>query len=111
MEGEIKFNEERSINGFLWIAPWAYDTISIFSYIESECTFPILKPYVACIPQLIVKNILLPIGFIVGVEESSELYSLLYSEMVLVKNYLQISPVLSDQGPGLIKFCKDYNLT
>ncbi len=111
LEGEIKLDESNSINGFLWIAPWAYDAISKFSYIELDCTFSILKPYVTCIPQLIVKNISLPIGFIAGVEESSELYSLLYSELTQVKDYLQRLPVLSDQGPGLIKFCKDYKLT
>ena len=84
-----------------------------FSYIELDCTLAILNPYVTCIPQLIIKNVSLPLGFIARVEESSELYRLLYTELQHIignNNRLHELPVLSDQGPGLIKFCTDNHL-
>lgn len=45
-----------------------------FTYFELDCTFEILNSYVTCILQLVIKNIPFPLGFIAGVEESSELY-------------------------------------
>lgn len=55
----------------------------------------------------------LPLGFIAGVEEDSELYRLLYTELQHIlgkEDRLHELPVLSDQGLGLIKFCHDNNL-
>lgn len=112
-DGEIKFNDALTINGFCWLAPWTFEALMNFSYFELDCTFAILNPYVTCIPQLIVKNVSLPLGFIAGVEEDSELYRLLYTELqnIIGKNdRLRNLPILSDQGPGIIKFCKDNNL-
>lgn len=112
-DGELKYNDSLSINGFCWLSPWVLEALMNLSYFELDCTFAILSPYVTCIPQLIMKNVSLPIGFIAGPEESSELYRLLYTELqnVLGKNdRLHELPILSDQGQGLIKFCKDNNL-
>lgn len=112
-DGEIKYDATSTINGFCWIAPWAHEALMKFSDIELDCTFAILNPYVTCIPQLVTKNVSLPLGYIAGVEEDSELYRLLYTELQHILgrvDRLHELPVLSDQGPGLIKFCHDNNL-
>lgn len=112
-DGEIKFNDDLTINGFCWFAPWTYEALMNFSFLELDCTFAILSPYVTCIPQLIIKNVSLPLGFITGVEESSELYRQLYTELQYIignNDRLHKLPVLSDQGSGIIKFCKDNSL-
>lgn len=49
-DGEIKYNATSTINGFCWIAPWTYEALMKFSYIELDCTFAILNPYLTCIP-------------------------------------------------------------
>ena len=112
-DDEIKYNNSLTINGFCWLSPWTLEALINFSYLDLDCIFAILSPYVTCIPQLILKNVSLPLGFIPGPEESSELYRLLYTELqnILEENdRLHELPILSDQGQGLIKFCKDNDL-
>lgn len=81
---------------------------------ELDCTFVILYSYVTSIPQFIVNGIAVPVGYIVGPQEASELYSLYYSELqnvIWASNCLHLLPVLSDEGKGLIKFCSEKLLT
>lgn len=79
-----------------------------FTYFDLDCTLEILNLYVTCIPQLVIKNISLPLGFIAGVEESLELYKL---QHILGRiNRLHELLVQSDHAPGLVKFCKDINI-
>lgn len=102
-DGKIKYNATSTISGFFWIAPWTYEALMKFSYIELDCTFAILNPYVTCIPQLITKNVSLPLGFIAGIEEDSELYRLRYTELQHIfgqEDRLHEFPVLSDNGLG-----------
>ena len=113
-EGEIIYDSEKSIHAFSWVAPWAYEIIHNCQYVELDCTFAILYPYVTSIPQFIVNGIAVPVGYIAGPQESSEFYSLYYSELqnvILAINCLHLLPVLSDEGKGLIKFCSYNNLT
>lgn len=60
--------------GFFFCSLWTFEAQMNFTYFELDCTFEILNSYVTCILQLVIKNIPLPLGFIAGVEESSELY-------------------------------------
>ena len=111
--GEIEINNDKSVHAFSWVAPWAYEVIHKFQYVELDCTFSILFPYVVSIPQFIVNGISLPVGYVAGPQEASELYSLFYNELQFAigpSTRLHLIPVLSDEGSGLIKFCNDNKL-
>lgn len=113
VNGEIIINEEKSIHAFSWVAPWSYEVIHKSQYVELDCTFSILDPYVTAIPQFIMNGISIPVGYIAGPQEASELYRLFYMEMQNVigqSNRLHVLPVLSDEGKGLVKFCSDNGL-
>ena len=111
-DGELKFDANNTIHGFAWIAPWSLEAIKNFDYMELDCTFSIVRPYTICIPQIIVNDISLPLGYIVGPQENSVLYQTFYNELILINGHrILILPVLGDQGSGLIKFCNDLNLT
>lgn len=112
-ENEIKFDQNSSIHGFIWITPWALEAIKKFQYIELDCTFEILKPYVTSIPQIIANGLSLPLGFIVGPKENWVIYKCFYDELIqLMGNDFKLKslPILSDHGPGIEKFCTEYSL-
>lgn len=101
--GEITINNDKSIHAFSWVAPWAFEVIHKFQYVELDCTFSILDPYVVSIPQFIVNGISLPVGNVAGPQEASELYSLYYNELqdvIGASTRLHLIPVLIDEGPG-----------
>lgn len=95
VNGEIIINEEKSIHAFSWVAPWSYEVIHKSQYVELDCTFSILDPYVTAIPQFIMNGISVPVGYIAGPQEASELYRLFYMEMQNVigqSNRLHVLP-------------------
>ncbi len=101
------------MHGFCWVTPWAVEAVTKFQYIELDCTFSILKPYITLIPQIIVNGLSLPLGFLVGPQENNTIYKCFYDELTQIigsNAQLKLLPVLSDHGTGIEKFCKDYEL-
>ncbi len=101
------------MHGFCRVTPWAVEAVTKFQYIELDCTFSILKPYITLIPQIIVNGLSLPLGFLVGPQENNTIYKCFYDELTQIigsNAQLKLLPVLSDHGTGIEKFCKDYEL-
>lgn len=112
-EKELEFDEVSGVHGFIWIAPWSTDAIHKVQYMELDATFELSKPYTLCCPQAVVNGLSLPLGFIVGPKENWILYKVFYDELAkLIGSMDQITglPVLSDQGPDLVKFCGEYKI-
>ena len=60
-----------------------------------------------------INGLSLPLGFIVGPKENWTLYKIFYDELAYQIGSLDPLielPVLSDQGPGLVKFCGKYHI-
>ena len=105
---EIPYDKSNSVHGLLWIAPWAFEAICKFQYLELDGTFELAKPYTLACPQIIVNGLALPLGFILGPSENWTLFDVFYEELMKImgNRSLLSLPVLSDQGKGIEKFCK-----
>jgi hypothetical protein len=59
-----------------------------------------------------IHNTAVPLGFVMAPRESQFTYATFMEELALYlpEGELQNHPVLSDQGPGLIAFCKHHNI-
>lgn len=80
---------------------------------ELDFTCAIYDPHVVSLPHFIVNGISLPVVYVAGPQEFSWLYSLYYNESQVdnaANTRLHLLPVLSDNGPEIIKFCKENNL-
>lgn len=71
----------------------------LLGYIELDCTFSILDLYVTSIPQFMVNRISIPVGFVAGPQEASELYKLYYLGLQNVVNLCDRLHILP--GPAL----------
>lgn len=67
--------------GFVWLHSNFESIMQLGSTIELDSSFAVLKPSVYCIPQLIYRNTGFPLALIVGLTESSDLYSLFFESL------------------------------
>ena len=81
--------------------------------IELNASFKAIKPYCYCTVNSIYNNESIPIALIIGISETNELYELVYKYLVdfgIDEHKLNMIPVLSDMGSGLLLFCQNRNL-
>ena len=107
-------NRIRNIHSFIYINSAFEKIIERANCIELDCSFYTFRPYVYCIPQLIICNESVPIGLLIGPTEKADIFASLYDYIKDIKEScflkLKEKPVLSDQGSALIAFSKSYDL-
>lgn len=81
---EIPFDKSNSIHGLLWIAPWDFEAICKFQYLELDEIFELAKPYTLACPQIIENGLALPLGFILGPSENWTLFDVFYDELMKI---------------------------
>ena len=104
--------KNKSVQYFIWIAPWAHSFLKNNGYFQIDASFKALKPYVYFIPLLIIDNAAIPLGISIGPSEKSDLYSLFFKFFNSIYNDFNISKYcfLSDQGKSIKKFINENSL-
>jgi hypothetical protein len=97
----------REVYSLIWIhkdAPTAYKKAK---YIQLDASFRASKPFAYCVPQVMIDNEAVPVGFILTPTESTFMYQMFMDELwsLIPPDELRKGPILSDQGLGLIAFC------
>jgi ubiquitin C-terminal hydrolase len=99
--------EERDIVAITWIPPWAQNVWNLGTYEELDCSFYLVRPFVFCVPQVIISNEAVPIGFILTPTERTTTYRWFHTDLARANRAVSLkSPytILSDEGPGLCSF-------
>ena len=83
-------------------------------FIELDASFEVFKPYVYCIPSIIIKNESFPFGLVIGPTESMDLYDTIYTTIKelnesLFQKLIKL-PLLSDEGKALQALANKYEL-
>jgi hypothetical protein len=100
----------RDVLSITWIPPWAAHVYEISSYLQLDCSFRATRPAAYCVPQAIIRNFAVPLGFIVTPTESEKTYTWFMKDLqdlFVSRGEFVKKPVLSDQGSGLKKFCEN----
>ena len=112
-DGPFKYKGE-SVKMFCWLHKHIINFIDQGTSCGLDCTFRVLKPYKACIPQCIVQNTGAPLGIAVGPQESSNLYSLIFELIYRIdENVYSIFsdlPFITDEHPSFDKLSADYKI-
>lgn len=113
-DGPFKYKGE-SVKMFCWLHKHIINFIDQGTSCGLDCTFRVLKPYKACIPQCIVQNTGVPLGIAVGPQESSNLYSLVF-ELIFridkkVYSKFQKLPFITDEHTAFEKLSNDYHIS
>jgi ubiquitin C-terminal hydrolase len=98
------------IVGLTWIAPWAQAAWNEGQYEELDASFYVARPFVFCVPQIVISNEAIPIGFIWTPTERNTTYRAFHTDFASANPDFRLkSPyiILSDEGPGLISFGKE----
>ena len=107
-------NEKRHIHHLVYVVAPFKEIIQRGNCIELDCSFYVFRPYVYCIPQMIIANESVPIGLIVGPTEKSDIFEEFYQYVREINPdcfiTLKQKPLLSDQGSALISFATKYGL-
>jgi hypothetical protein len=100
-----------NISALIWIPKWAITAYERANYIQLDCSFRGTKPFAYCVPQAMIHNEAVPLGFIMTPRECALTYTMIMEELWDFKpEELAPKPVLSDQGGGLCKFCTDHEI-
>jgi hypothetical protein len=82
-------------------------------YIELDASFKAAYPYAYAVPQAIIDNESIPLGFVIGPSERAELflefYNTIKNSSPIYQELLRV-PVVTDEGSGLNLFCKTLKL-
>jgi ubiquitin C-terminal hydrolase len=101
---------ERDIVSITWICSWAIDAWNKANYIQLDCSFQGAWPFVYCVPQAIIRNEAVPLGFIITPSECSTTYDWFCVDLAnsdpTKKVKLKEQIILSDEGSGLKRFCR-----
>jgi len=76
--------DDKGIQSLVWVPKWCPDVVSSFDFIEMDCTFSIVQPYVLFIPTMIKNNLSFPIGFVVSPTES---WKIMNYFMILLRKF------------------------
>jgi hypothetical protein len=110
-----KKKEGSPIVSVTWITPWARLAWQAADYIQLDCSFKGAKPFVYCVPQAIICNEAVPLGFIITPTETAKTYDWFCYDLrksnVEGPKTLKRQIILSDEGLGLKKFCKRFQLS
>ena len=99
--------EGSAVHSLIYIDLRAFKVVQSSACIELDCTFEALYPYVLCVPVAIIKNEQVPLGFSIGPSESHYIYKNFYDLFESrFPGIIKHKVVLSDEGTGLISFCK-----
>jgi ubiquitin C-terminal hydrolase len=98
--------EERDVVSLTWIAPWAQRVWNLADYIQLDCSFRGTKPYAYCVPQAIIGNEAIPLGFIMTPSECNETYDWWFADLTNSDKRVTVHKqiILSDEGPALKHF-------
>jgi hypothetical protein len=99
-------DKEHDVVSVTWVAPWAVKAWNEADYIQLDCSFRGTKPFAYCVPQAIIGNEAIPLGFIMTPSECSETYDWWLADLQ------QADPnedpkrqiILSDEGLALKHF-------
>jgi hypothetical protein len=96
----------------VWVAPWAISALLSAQYLELDGSFTALDPFVYNVPQAIVKNNAVPVGFSMGPSESGKLFEIFRIALIeygMPEHRFRVLPVLSDEGSALKKYSELYH--
>jgi hypothetical protein len=106
-----RFNDNALVAA-VWVAPWGIDALMNAQYVELDGSFTALQPFVYNVPQAIVNNNAIPVGFSMGPTESCKLFEIFHDALIaygMPENRLRSLPVLSDEGRALMKYSDKYH--
>jgi hypothetical protein len=95
-----------------WLAPWAVHALIHACYWELDASFTILKPYIYIVPQAVINNVAIPLGFAMGPSESLRLFEIFRMALLdvgMTPDQLAVVPVLSDEGAAIKAYAKLYH--
>jgi hypothetical protein len=98
----------RDLVGFTWIPGWAWPAYKRMNYVELDGSFA-THPFTYCIPQGVIKNEGVPLGFSMNTSENSFLFSWFMGDLKEIcpePTEFVNKAVLSDKGGGVTKFCE-----
>jgi hypothetical protein len=96
----------------VWVAPWGIDALMNAQYVELDGSFTVLQPFVYNVPQAILNNNAIPVGFSMGPTESCKLFEIFHHALIaygMDAQRLKSLPVLSDEGLALRKYSAQYH--
>jgi hypothetical protein len=100
------FFQGQDILALIWIPPWALDAYRNATYLQLDCSFKATRPFAYCVPQALIKNQAVPLGFVMAPHESGFAYTSFMNEFWgLMEAEHAKHPILSDQHKALDAFC------
>ena len=110
----LKYNN-LTVQCLTWIADWAIIVLDYAkslgsTYFQIDASFMALKPYVYCVPMLIIQNAPIPLGLVLDPSESHYLFLKFFDYIEKYIDCINSFPVLSDQGTAIISYCKSKNI-
>ena len=106
MDECIEIPDLGRVQGIVWVAPWAESMLKLGTHREVDASFKVMSPYVYYIPTAVIQNTGLACGFSIAPSERSTIYSR-WENCLRERVY---TPVLSDMGEAIAKFCSDFDL-
>jgi hypothetical protein len=106
-------NDKIHIRTITWLIPNINIVLSKCQYIELDGSFQASYPYVYTVPQAIIHNESIPLGFTLGPTERVDLFQECYDCIALVYpdlSFLWKIPVLTDEGSALSAFVHRNNM-
>jgi ubiquitin C-terminal hydrolase len=100
--------QERDLVSATWITQWARQAWKQADYIQLDCSFYVTRPFVYCVPQAIIANEAIPLGFIIAPSESFDTYEWILADLqnADVTEPLPPQKILSDEHAGLKEVCR-----
>jgi hypothetical protein len=98
---------EWDVLSITWICNWAQQAWNAGSYVELDCSFYVARPFVFCVPQIIVSHEAIPVGFIITPTERNRTYAWFMEDLRNADRCVQLREpyiILSDEGKGLKSF-------
>jgi hypothetical protein len=107
------FGDNINIRTMTWLIPNITTVLLRCQYIELDASFQASYPYVYTIPQAIIQNEAVPLGFTLAPTEKMDLYKEFYDSISRSYPHFDFHwkiPILTDQGSGLIAFGKQFDM-
>ncbi|OHT13887.1 hypothetical protein TRFO_43225 [Tritrichomonas foetus] len=97
---------------FIWIDPSAKLLFESFTYLEIDASFKLFPHHTYSIFHVVLANVSVPLGFIIGKSESFELYETFFKTLTQEFGLAQSKklPVLADLGTAIEAFVKHNQL-
>jgi hypothetical protein len=109
LDTKVLYSDGEPMRTITWVVPFLDDVLKRCQYIELDASFKAAFPYVYVVPQAIIDNESVPLGFVIGPTERSELFEEFYqcvkATSSMYPDLLRI-PVVTDEGSALQFFCK-----